>query len=129
MAGSRLTLQELVLDIKGFDGESRLLRYDLLCIKEIGVFYFDSLTYRGWIKSVEMTFGDHKGFSGVARYSLIWAEITHKIIINYSGLGVVGGQWPSDLPPQSTLTRVLIDGTHHEIIPEDQLQLHAIAAA
>ena len=128
MANSELALRELVLNVKGFDGKSRLLEYGFLDIRQAGVFYFDSLKCKGWIQSVEMTFGDGEGFCGVAKYNSIWAEITHKITVTYSELSEVSGKRVSDFPFLSTLTRVLIDGTCHEIIPEKLLDLRQIAA-
>ena len=123
-----MALSELVLDIRGFDGQPKLLKYGLSDISKLGVFYFDSLKCQGWIQSVEMTFRDSEGFCGVAKYNSIWAEITHKITVTYSELSEVSGKSVGNFPFLSTLTRVLIDGTCHEIIPEKQLDLRQIAA-
>ena len=127
MASSGLALRELVLNVKGFDGKSKLLEYGFLDIRQAGVFYFDSLKCQGWIQSVEMTFGDGEGFCGVAKYNSIWAEITHKIMVAYPKSSQIPGESVGDFPFLSTLTRVLIDGTCHEIIPEKQLDLRQIA--
>ena len=117
-----------MLDIRDFDGHPKILEYGLSDISELGVFCFGSLKCQGWIQSVEMTFRDGHGSGGVAKYNSIWAEITHKITVTYSDLSDLSGKSVGDFPFLSTLTRVLIDGTCHEIIPEKQLNLREIAA-
>ena len=112
-----------MLDIRDFDGQPKILEYGLSDISELVVFCFDSLKCQGWIQSVEMTFRDGHGSGGVAKYNSIWAEMTHKVTVTYSDLSEVSGKSVGESPLLSTLIRVLIDGTCHEIIPENQLDL------
>ena len=110
-------LDEITVNLLGFDGEQKLIKYDLEAIQHDGEFYFDPIKCKGWIKSVELNFQSTNGTKYSTAYNLVWAEITHKIITSKSKMSAEQMNLINNSPAGNAIIRVLVDGTYHEMLP------------